>query len=103
MHCGNVQTIPASLLLQMSIACMKLHDELEIASASAIQMFCSQIVRTDSLPLDLLLSYGKPAAVGGMSRTDLNAELEKGYSSIKERNTLSADKADQMLKDEFNI
>jgi hypothetical protein len=51
MHCGNVQTIPASLLLQMSIACMNLHDELEIASASAIQMFCSQIVRTEAFLL----------------------------------------------------
>jgi DNA-damage-inducible protein J len=79
-----------------------LHD-LGITPTSAIQMLYSQIVRTNSFPLDLHLSYRKPTAIGNMSRSELNAELEKGYSSIREGKTISSDEVDRIMKDEFNI
>ena len=49
--------------------------------------------------LQLHLSYGKPTAIGGMSRAELNAELAKGYESAKERKSLSADAVDRLMKE----
>ena len=78
-------------------------QQLGISPSSAIQMLYSQIVLTKGFPLDLHLSYGKPTAIGGMSRAELNAELAKGYESAKAGKSLSADDVDRLMKEEFDI
>ena len=75
--------------------------QLGISPSSAIQMLYSQIVLTKGFPLDLHLSYGKPTAIGGMSRAELNAELAKGYESAKAGKNLSADDVDQLMKEGY--
>lgn len=77
--------------------------KLGITPSSAIQMLYSQIVLTQSFPINLKLPYQAPTAIGGMNQTQLNAELEKGYSSAKNGKTFSADEVDKMLKEDFNI
>ena len=77
--------------------------QLGISPSSAIQMLYSQIVLTKGFPLDLHHSYGKPTAIGGMSRAELNAELAKGYESAKAGKNLSADDVDRLMKEEFDI
>ena len=52
--------------------------QLGISPSSAIQMLYSQIVLTKGLPLDLHLPRSKPTVIGGMSRTELDAELTEG-------------------------
>lgn len=79
---------------------------LGISPSSAIQMLYSQIVLTKSFPLDLSLPYQtcqKPTAIGSMARSQLDAELARGYESTKSGKGYTADEIDQMMKDEFGI
>jgi addiction module RelB/DinJ family antitoxin len=78
-------------------------NQLGISPSSAIQMLYSQIVLTRSLPLDLRLPSAKPTAIGGMSRTEVDAELMKGINSLKAGKTYTADEIDAELAKEFGI
>lgn len=77
-------------------------QQLGITPASAIQMFYSQIVLTRGLPLELKLPAKKPTAVGGLSREELDAELTKGWESLKQ-GAYSAAEVDAILAKEFGI
>ena len=59
-------------------------SQLGISSSAAIQMLYSQIVLRNGLPFDLRLPAGKPVAIDGMTRAELDAELAKGMD-IRER------------------
>ena len=78
-------------------------SQLGITPSSAIQMLYSQIVLTRGLPLDLRLPASKPTAVGGMSRSELDAELMKGVESVKTGRAYTADEVDAVLAKEFGI
>ncbi len=45
----------------------------------------------------------KPTAIGGMSRTELDAELTKGVESLKSGRTYTADEVDAEPAREFGI
>lgn len=77
-------------------------QQLGISPASAIQMFYSQIVLTRGLPLELKLPVKKPVAVESLSREELDAELTKGWESLK-RGTYSAAEVDAILAKEFGV
>ena len=72
-------------------------SKLGITPSGAIQMLYSQIVLTRSLPLDLRLPTDKPTAIGGMSRAELDSELNKGLESLKSGRAYSADEVDDAL------
>ncbi len=78
-------------------------SQLGISPSSAIQMLYSQIVLKKGMPFELRLPSTKPAAAGGMSREQLDAELMKGVESIKSGKTYTADEVDAELKREFGI
>lgn len=71
--------------------------QLGISPSSAIQMFYSKIVLTRGMPFELRLPYPKPTAIGGMTREELDAELEKGWESMQNERLYSADEVDQEL------
>ena len=77
--------------------------QLGITPSSAIQMLYRQIVLTRGLPLDLHLPPATPTAVGGMSRTALDTELQKGVASLQNSKSFSADEVDAALYQEFGI
>ena len=68
-----------------------------------IQMLYSQIVLRKGMPFDLRLPAGKPVAVGGMKREQLDAELMKGVESLKSGKTYTVDEIDAELKKEFGM
>lgn len=72
-------------------------SQLGITPSGAIQMLYSQIVLTRSLPLDLRLPTDKPTAIGGMSRAELDSELNKGLESLKSGRAYSVDEVDDAL------
>ena len=72
----------------------KILSQLGISPSSAIQMFYSQIVLTKGLPLNLHLPQAVPAAIGNMSRAELDAELAKGMESLKSGKIYTADEVD---------
>lgn len=77
--------------------------QLGISPSSAIQMFYSQIVLKNGIPLDLHLSYDKPVAIGSMTHDELDKELAKGYESVSKDKSYTTDEVNQIMKDKFNI
>lgn len=74
--------------------------QLGISPSSAIQMFYSKIVLTRGMPFELRLPYPKPTAIGGMTREELDAELEKGWESMQNERLYSAEEVDRELAKE---
>jgi len=58
-------------------------SELGIPMSNAIGLFLRQVVLQRGLPFDVKLPNKKPAAIGSLSETELNVELEKGYTDMK--------------------
>ena len=77
--------------------------KLGITPSSAIQMFYSQIILHRGLPFEAKLPAAKPVAIGGMTREELDVELNKGVASIRNGAVLSADDVDAMMQREFGI
>ena len=78
-------------------------SRLGISPASAIQMLYSQIVLQRGMPFELRLPINTPTAIGGMSRAELDHELNKGMESLRAGNGISADEVDAALAQEFGI
>ena len=75
---------------------------LGISPSSAIQMLYSQIILERGMPFESKLPVRKPAAVGSLTREQLDAELQKGFDSAK-RGDYSEEEVDQILAKEFGI
>ena len=78
-------------------------SKLGISPTSAIQMLYSQIVLQRGMPFELRLPGAAPTAIGGMSRAELDHELNKGMESLRAGNGISADEVDAALAREFGI
>lgn len=48
-------------------------------------------------------SFPKPTAIGGMTREQLDAELQKSWDSLKTGKSYTAEEIDAMLEAEFGI
>jgi addiction module RelB/DinJ family antitoxin len=81
----------------------KILSKLGISPSSAIQMFYSQIVLTNGLPLNLHLPPAKPTMTGDMSRAEIDYELAKGVDSLTSDKTYTDDDVDKILAKEFGI
>lgn len=66
-------------------------------------MFYRQIVLHRGMPFELTLPQAKPIAIGGMSREELDIELQKGMISLKAGQRISADDVDRELAEEFGL
>ena len=66
-------------------------------------MLYSQIVLQRGMPFELRLPVATPTAIGGMSRAELDHELNKGMESLRAGNSISADEVDAALAREFGI
>ena len=77
-------------------------SKLGITPSSAIQMLYSQIVLRQGLPFDLKLPVSRPTAIGGMTRTEIDAELQKGIDSLK-TGSYTTDEIDAMWAEEFDL
>lgn len=77
-------------------------SKLGVSPSSAIQMLYSQIVLTRGLPFVPRLPRG-PVALGGMSREQLDAELQKGFDSMKGGKAYTEEEIVARLAEEFGI
>ncbi len=77
--------------------------KLGISPSGAIQMLYSQIVLRRGMPFELRLPDAAPAAIGRMSREELNMELGKGVESLRAGKGISVDDVDAALAQEFGI
>ena len=76
-------------------------SQLGISPSSAIQMLYSQIVLVKGLPFSLRLPVNAPAAVGGLTCAELDAELAKGIESINTEGVVSLEEVDAEMSKEF--
>ena len=94
---ANTAAVYARIDKDLKESAENILSQLGITPSGAIQMLYSQIVLTRSLPLDLRLPTDKPTAIGGMSRAELDSELNKGVESLKSGRVFSADEVDDAL------
>ena len=57
---------------------------LGIPTSNAIDMFFKQIVLKKGLSFEVRLPYEKPVCMSALSKEELNAKIEKGYTDILE-------------------
>lgn len=100
---ANTSAVYARIDTDLKTNAEQILSQLGISPSGAIQMLYSQIVLTRGIPFDLRLPYAKPTAIGGMSREQLDAELQKGVDSMKSGKTYTADEVDAEFAREFGI
>ena len=55
-------------------------NQLGIPMSNAIGLFLRKVIIHKGIPFDMKLPAQVPVAIGAMSASELNAELEKGYT-----------------------
>lgn len=76
---------------------------LGIPTSNAIDMFFKQIVLKKGLPFEVRLPYEKPVCMGALSKEELNAKIEKGYTNILEGKTKPAKQAFDEMRKDYNL
>ena len=76
-------------------------SQLGISPSSAIQMLYSQIVLKKGMPFELRLPSTKPAAVGGMSREQLERSLTGPVTELLLSVLMETDAPDRLSEDEM--
>ena len=62
-----------------------------------------QIVLKKGLPFEVRLPYEKTVCMGALSKEELNAKIEKGYTDILEGKTKPAKQAFDEMRKDFNL
>ena len=65
-------------------------SKLGIPMANAINLFLHQIVLRKGIPFDVTLPQRMPLDYSALSREQFDAEIEKGFTSMREGRTTSA-------------
>lgn len=81
----------------------EIFNELGITMSSAIQMFLRQVIMRRGMPFSLSLPYPEPKSLGSMTRTELDAAIEKSLESVKAGRTYTADEVDELFSRELGI
>ena len=64
--------------------------ELGIPMSNAIGLFLKQVILTRGIPFEIKLPSAQPVAVGGMSKEQFDAELQKGMDDLEAGRVISA-------------
>lgn len=78
-------------------------SQLGISPSTAIQMLYSQVVLTRGFPFQPVLPTRKPKALGEMTRAEIDTELAKGLSSIRNGDVYSLEEMDKIYTEEFGL
>ncbi len=76
---------------------------LGIPASSAINMFYKQIILNRGLPFEVKIPMEKPVNVAELIETELNAELEKGYTDMAAGRTKPARQAFADIRKDYGI
>ena len=77
--------------------------QLGISPSEAIKMLYSQIVLVKGMPFQSKLPDVNHFSAQGITKSEFDAELQKGIDSIKNGRTHSVEDVDRMLAEEFGI
>lgn len=76
---------------------------LGISVSGAINMFYKQIVFQNGLPFEAKLPAKKPVSMTMLTKDEIDAELEKGYSDMKEGKVDSAENVFADIRREYGL
>ena len=99
---ANTSAVYARIDTNLKENAEEILSRLGITPSSAIQMLYSQIVLTKGLPFAPRLPR-TPTAIGGMTREELDVELQKGFDSMQSGRVYTEEEVDAMLTEEFGI
>ena len=77
--------------------------QLGIPVSNAVNIFLKQVVMQRGIPFDVKLPATKPVGVSGLTESELNAELEKGFADWLRGNTKPAEKAFSEIHKDYGI
>jgi len=78
-------------------------SKLGIPMANAINLFLHQIVLQNGLPFDVKLPQRAPLDYDALSKTDFDAAIEKGMTSLNTGKTVSAKKVRENMQRQYGI
>ena len=96
---ANTSAVYARIDTDLKTNAEQILSQLGISPSGAIQMLYSQIVLTKGIPFALRLPAAKPVAIGGMTRAELDAELQQGMDDIAAGRVLSADAVEAGMRE----
>lgn len=76
---------------------------LGIPASSAINMFYKQIILQRGLPFEVKMPSTRLVDISVLSEAELNVELEKGYTDVKDGHTKSAEKSFADIRKDYTI
>ena len=76
---------------------------LGIPASNAINMFYKQIILNRGIPFEVKIPPARPVNVAGLSETELDAELEKGYADMKAGKTKPAKQAFADIRRDYGL
>lgn len=77
--------------------------QLGMPMSSAINLFLNQIVLRRGLPFEVTLPANAPLAIGGLTKEQLNAELQKGYDDCLAGRVEPAEQVFREIEAEFGL
>ncbi len=76
---------------------------LGVSTSHAINMFYKQIVLHRGLPFAVQIPHTPPRALDEMSESEIDKELEKGYTDMLERRTKPAEQVFANIRQQYDI
>lgn len=78
-------------------------EQLGIPMSNAVGMFLRQVVMQRGIPFEMKLPENMPLAYEGLSKSEFDAEMEKGMADVKDDNVVSADDAEKYIRQKYSI
>lgn len=72
--------------------------QLGIPMSNAIGMFLKQVVIQRGMPFEMKLPAAHPTAIGGLSKEQIDTELQKGMDDIAAGRVVSADEVEAEMR-----
>lgn len=94
---SNTSVVYARLDSDLKQDAESILSHLGISPSSAIQMLYSQIILNRGLPFTPRIPANHPLAISGMSREQLDAEIQRGMDSVTKENAIPAEEVEASL------
>ncbi len=76
-------------------------SRLGIPMSNAIDMFLRQIVIHRGIPFEMVLPANVPLAIGSMTKSEFDAEMQKGIDDINAGQVISADDVEARMRSRY--
>jgi DNA-damage-inducible protein J len=100
---AKTTSIYVRLELELKEQAEAILGQLGIPVSNAVNIFLKQVVMQRGIPFDVKLPAVKPIGVSGLTESELDAELEKGFADLMRGSTKPAAKAFSDIRRDYGI